>query len=47
VIQALDEVYGHVVEELDLLAGLMLERKIKGFAISETAFVVFLLMATW
>jgi alpha-dioxygenase len=44
VIQALDEVYGHVVEELDLLAGLMLERKIKGFAISERlrAFVVFL-----
>ncbi|KAE8021581.1 hypothetical protein FH972_007458 [Carpinus fangiana] len=47
VIQALDEMYGHDVEELDLLVGLMAEKKIEGFAISETAFVVFLLMATW
>ncbi|KAF5457224.1 hypothetical protein F2P56_021340 [Juglans regia] len=42
----LEEVYGDDVEELDLLVGLMAEKKIKGFAISETAFVIFLLMAT-
>ena len=47
VIQALYEVYGHDVEELDLLVVLMADKKIKGFAISETAFVVFLIMATW
>ncbi|OMO64572.1 hypothetical protein COLO4_32008 [Corchorus olitorius] len=46
VIQTLNEVYADNVEELDLLVGLMAEKKIKGFAISETAFVVFLLMAT-
>ncbi|XP_028778628.1 alpha-dioxygenase 1-like [Neltuma alba] len=45
-IQALREVYGDDVEELDTLVGLMAEKKIKGFAISETAFVIFLLMAT-
>ncbi|ESW23107.1 hypothetical protein PHAVU_004G019000 [Phaseolus vulgaris] len=45
-IQVLEEVYGDDVEELDLLVGLMAEKKIKGFAISETAFVIFLLMAT-
>ncbi|OMP00269.1 hypothetical protein CCACVL1_03414 [Corchorus capsularis] len=44
--QSLNEVYGDNVEELDLLVGLMAEKKIKGFAISETAFVIFLLMAT-
>ncbi|KAF8044534.1 hypothetical protein N665_8393s0001 [Sinapis alba] len=45
-IEALEEVYGDNVDELDLLVGLMAERKIKGFAISETAFNIFLLMAT-
>ncbi|KAB1227183.1 Alpha-dioxygenase 1 [Morella rubra] len=45
-IQALDEVYGGDVEQLDVLVGLMAEKKIKGFAISETAFVIFLLMAS-
>ena len=45
-IQILEEVYGDDVEELDLLVGLMAEKKIKGFAISETAFVIFLLMAS-
>lgn len=42
----LREVYGDDVEKLDLLVGLMAEKKIKGFAISETAFIIFLLMAT-
>ena len=32
-IQTLKEVYGDDVEELDLLVGLMAEKKIKGFAI--------------
>ncbi|KAL4653551.1 hypothetical protein ACB092_01G312000 [Castanea dentata] len=45
-IQTLKEVYGDDVEELDLLVGLMAVKKIKGFAISETAFVIFLVMAT-
>ena len=45
-IGTLQEVYGDDVEELDLLVGLMAEKKIKGFAISETAFVIFLLMAS-
>lgn len=45
-IKTLEEVYGEDVEELDLLVGLMAEKKIKGFAISETAFIIFLLMAT-
>ncbi|KAL3533787.1 hypothetical protein ACH5RR_007308 [Cinchona calisaya] len=45
-IKTLEEVYGNDVEELDLLVGLMAEKKIKGFAISETAFILFLLMAT-
>ncbi|XWS44209.1 hypothetical protein CRYUN_Cryun15aG0024600 [Craigia yunnanensis] len=45
-IQTLNEVYGDDVEELDLLVGLMAEKKIKGFAISETAFIIFLQMAT-
>lgn len=43
---ALQEVYGDDVEKLDLLPGLMAETKIKGFAISETAFFIFVLMAT-
>ncbi|ESR59682.1 hypothetical protein CICLE_v10014579mg [Citrus x clementina] len=45
-IEVLNEVYGDDVEELDLQVGLMAEKKIKGFAISETAFVIFLLMAS-
>ncbi|CAK9322601.1 unnamed protein product [Citrullus colocynthis] len=45
-IQALRDVYGDDVEELDILVGLMAEKKIKGFAISETAFIIFLLMAS-
>ncbi|XP_059451713.1 alpha-dioxygenase PIOX-like [Corylus avellana] len=45
-IRALEEVYGDDVEELDVLVGLMAEKKITGFAISETAFVIFLLMAS-
>lgn len=45
-IEALREVYGDDVEELDLLVGLMAEKKIKGFAISETAFMIFVVMAS-
>lgn len=45
VIGMLQEVYGNDVEELDLLVGLMAEKKIKGFAMSETGFFIFLLMA--
>ncbi|KAJ4847375.1 Alpha-dioxygenase 1 [Turnera subulata] len=45
-IATLREVYGDDVEALDLLVGLMAEKKISGFAISETAFTIFLLMAT-
>ncbi|KAJ8773021.1 hypothetical protein K2173_028198 [Erythroxylum novogranatense] len=46
VIQALYAVYGNDVEKLDLLVGLHAEKKIKGFAISETAFFIFLLIAS-
>lgn len=42
----LRELYGNNVERLDLLVGLLLEKKIPGFAISETAFFIFLLMAS-
>lgn len=42
----LRDVYDDDVEKLDILVGLMAEKKIKGFAISETAFVIFLLMAS-
>ncbi|CAA3021968.1 alpha-dioxygenase 1 [Olea europaea subsp. europaea] len=45
-VQTLREVYDDDVEELDLLVGLMAEKKIRGFAISETAFIIFLLMAS-
>lgn len=45
-IQTLQEVYGNNVENLDLLVGMMAEKKIKGYAISETAFFIFLLMAS-
>ncbi|KAJ9141525.1 hypothetical protein P3X46_032051 [Hevea brasiliensis] len=46
VIEALHQVYGNDVEKLDLLVGLHAEKKIKGFAISETAFFIFLLVAS-
>ncbi|CAL9170576.1 unnamed protein product, partial [Musa hybrid cultivar] len=45
-IETIREIYGDDVEKLDLLVGLMAEKKIKGFAISETAFVIFILMAS-
>ncbi|KAI7731161.1 hypothetical protein M8C21_006569, partial [Ambrosia artemisiifolia] len=45
-IDALREVYGDDVEQLDLLVGMAAEKKIKGFAISETAFVIFIIMAS-
>nr|XP_043634739.1 alpha-dioxygenase 1-like isoform X2 [Erigeron canadensis] len=44
-IKTLGEVYDDV-EQLDLLVGMAAEKKIKGFAISETAFVIFILMAS-
>jgi alpha-dioxygenase len=40
------ELYGDDVERLDLLVGLLVEKKIPGFAISETAFFIFLIMAS-
>ena len=46
IIEALREVYGNDVEKLDLQVGLHAEKKIKGFAISETAFSIFLLIAS-
>lgn len=46
VVEALREVYGDDVEKLDLLVGLHAEKKIKGFAISETAFFIFVLVAS-
>lgn len=45
-IQTLKEFYDNDVELLDLQVGLMAEKKIKGFAITETAFFIFLLMAS-
>ncbi|KAL5723633.1 hypothetical protein ACHQM5_007009 [Ranunculus cassubicifolius] len=45
-ITILQEVYGNDVEELDLLVGLLAEKKISGFAISETAFIIFVTMAS-
>ncbi|KAF5799719.1 hypothetical protein HanXRQr2_Chr07g0307781 [Helianthus annuus] len=45
-IDTLREVYGDDVEQLDLLVGMAAEKKIKGFAISETAFVIFIIMAS-
>ena len=44
-IKVLKEVYGDDVEQLDTQVGLMAEKTIKGFAISETAFFIFLVMA--
>ncbi|KAI3682172.1 hypothetical protein L2E82_50106 [Cichorium intybus] len=46
VIEALYEIYGDEVEKLDLLVGIHAEKKIKGFAISETAFFIFVLIAS-
>ncbi|XP_076954361.1 alpha-dioxygenase PIOX-like [Bidens hawaiensis] len=45
-INTLCEVYNNDVEQLDLLVGMAAEKKIKGFAISETAFVIFIIMAS-
>lgn len=46
-IQTLEEVYGKDgIEKVDLLVGNLAEKKIKGFAISETSFLIFLLMAS-
>lgn len=43
----LEELYGKDgIENVDLLVGLLAERKIPGFAISETAFLIFLVMAS-
>ena len=47
VIEALYDIYGDDVENLDLQVGLQAKKKIKGFAISETAFFLFLLIASW
>ncbi|KAK9115390.1 hypothetical protein Syun_022187 [Stephania yunnanensis] len=46
VVEAMREVYGNDIEKLDLLVGLHAEKMIKGFAISETAFFIFLLIAS-
>ncbi|PWA91356.1 heme peroxidase [Artemisia annua] len=46
VVLTLREVYDDDVEQLDLLVGMVAEKKIKGFAISETAFVIFIIMAS-
>lgn len=44
---ALEEVYGvDGIEKVDLMVGMLAEKKIPGFAISETAFLIFLLMAS-
>lgn len=40
------ELYGNDVECLDLLVDLLVEKKIPEFAISETAFFIFLIMAS-
>lgn len=39
------EVYGNDIESVDLMVGLFAERKPQGFAFSDTAFRIFLLMA--
>jgi alpha-dioxygenase len=45
-IKALTEVYGpDGIDKCDLLVGNLAEKKIPGFAISETSFMLFLLMA--
>lgn len=45
-IKVLKEVYAGDIDKLDLNVGLHAEKKIKGFAISETAFFIFLLVAS-
>jgi alpha-dioxygenase len=45
-ITALRSVYGDDIEACDLLVGVLAEEKIPGFAISTTAFHIFLLMAS-
>lgn len=46
-VRALEEVYGKDgIDSVDLLVGNLAEKKIKGFAISETSFLIFLLMAS-
>ncbi|GAA2449649.1 peroxidase family protein [Actinomadura vinacea] len=40
------EVYGGDIERVDLMVGMYAERRPRGFAVSDTAFRVFLLMAT-
>ncbi|PWA60460.1 heme peroxidase [Artemisia annua] len=45
-IDTLREVYDDDVEQLDLLVGMAAEEKIKGFAISKTDFVIFIIMAS-
>lgn len=46
-VRTLAEVYGtEGIDNLDLLVGTLAEKKIQGFAISETAFLIFLLMAS-
>ncbi|CAM9858665.1 unnamed protein product [Ectocarpus sp. 4 AP-2014] len=44
--EALQEVYGDDVELLDVLVGNLAEDKIDGFAISETSFHIFIVMAS-
>lgn len=46
VIEALRDVYEDDVEKLDLIVGLHADKRIRGFAISETAFFIFLIMAS-
>lgn len=46
-VQALEDVYGKDgIEKVDLLVGNLAEKKVRGFAISETSFLIFLLMAS-
>jgi len=46
VLGAIREVYGDDFEQLDLLVGVLAETKPPGFAISETAFRIFIIMAS-
>ena len=42
----INEAYDGEIEDVDLIVGIMADRKPKGFAISDTAFRIFLLMAS-